>query len=470
MFSALIIDNDPERAENTRTVLEFLGHAPQVHAPASGAYAADQLDGVDVIVLAPVAADNGLLETFRAIKSGQPHLPVIAMMAEGTVNAWDQEIDAGSVSWIPVPLRHSALQDALQLVKVYRENRHLNGEARSPELFRNLSGTSPKVRRVRKLIEQVAQTDATVLLTGESGTGKEVVARKIHYHSPRRYKPFVPVNCGAIPGELLESELFGHEKGAFTGAISTRRGRFEMAAGGTLFLDEIGDMSMTMQVKLLRVLQERTFERVGSNESRIADVRIVAATHSDLEQAIRDSRFREDLFYRLNVFPIEVPPLRERSEDLPLLVKDLVQRLVAQKQASVNLSADALLLLQGYQWPGNVRELANLIERLVILYPDGIVEAEKLPAKYRLALDSRLPETDPADSNERAVRPTAPALPPEGLDLKSHLNALERGFIEQALSDAGGVVSHAAKRLQMGRTTLVEKMRKHGIRRPQGQD
>jgi sigma-54 specific flagellar transcriptional regulator A len=170
------------------------------------------------------------------------------------------------------------------------------------------------------------------------------------------------------------------------------------------------------------------------------------------------------------VFPIEVPPLRERSEDLPLLVKDLVQRLVAQKQASVNLSADALLLLQGYQWPGNVRELANLIERLVILYPDGIVEAEKLPAKYRLALDSRLPETDPADSNERAVRPTAPALPPEGLDLKSHLNALERGFIEQALSDAGGVVSHAAKRLQMGRTTLVEKMRKHGIRRPQGQD
>jgi len=202
----------------------------------------------------------------------------------------------------------------------------------------------------------------------------------------------------------------------------------------------------------------------------MADVRIVAATHSDLEQAIRDGRFREDLFYRLNVFPIEVPPLRERSEDLPLLVKDLVQRLVAQKQASVNLSADALLLLQGYQWPGNVRELANLIERLVILYPDEIVEAEKLPGKYRLAADPPVAQTNPAGGDEPAARLRSSVLPPEGLDLKAHLNALEHGFIEQALSEAGGVVSHAAKRLHMGRTTLVEKMRKHGIRRPRHQD
>ena len=468
MFSALVIDNDPERAGNTRTVLEFLGHASQLRAVADGIHAVDQLEGIDVVVLAPVEADNGLLETFRAIKSGQPHLPVIAMMAEGTLNPWDQEIDAGSVAWIPLPLRHSGLQDALQLVQVYRENRHLDGETRSPELFRNLSGTSPMVHRVRKLIEQVAQTEATVLLTGESGTGKEVVARKIHYHSLRRYKPFVPVNCGAIPSELLESELFGHEKGAFTGAINMRRGRFEMSAGGTLFLDEIGDMSMTMQVKLLRVLQERTFERVGSNESRIADARIVAATHSNLEQAIRDGRFREDLFYRLNVFPIEVPPLRQRSEDLPLLVKDLVQRLVAQKQASVSLSSDALLLLQAYRWPGNVRELANLIERLVILYPGGVVEAEHLPAKYRAAADPPVRQTDPDTRDDLAGAPGASALPSEGLDLKAYLNALERGFIEQALNEAGGVVSHAAKCLHMGRTTLVEKMRKHGVRRPQG--
>ena len=350
---------------------------------------------------------------------------------------------------------------------MYLENRYASGNTRSLELFRSLVGTSAAVRRVRRMIEQVADTDATVLILGESGTGKEVVARNIHYQSSRRYKPFVPLNCGAIPSELLESELFGHEKGAFTGAISARRGRFEMAEGGTLFLDEIGDMPLAMQVKLLRVLQERVFERVGSNKSITANVRIVAATHANLEEAIGAGRFREDLFYRLNVFPIEMPPLRERGEDLPLLINDLVSRLEHEKRGSIRLTPQVVRTLTAYPWPGNVRELANLVERLVILYPNGVVDVQDLPGKYRmddslqdLPRDADLEVSGPVVSTQR--------LPREGLDLKDYLNQLEYVLIRQALDEADGVVAQAAKRLKMGRTTLVEKMRKYDIHRPEG--
>jgi sigma-54 specific flagellar transcriptional regulator A len=318
---------------------------------------------------------------------------------------------------------------------------------------------------VRKLIEQVAGTDASVLLLGESGTGKEVVARHVHYQSNRRYKPFVPVNCGAIPADLLESELFGHEKGAFTGAVSTRRGRFEMANGGTLFLDEIGDMPLAMQVKLLRVLQERTFERVGSNRSVNSDVRIIAATHTNLERAIEEGSFREDLYYRLNVFPIDMPPLRERAEDLPLLVSDLISRIEHEKRGSIRLTPTALESLCAYSWPGNVRELANLMERLVILYPYGVVDVHDLPQKYQVPASLREVEAE-CDLGLSPVVVSSQALPREGLNLKDHLTRLERGLIKQALDEADGVVAHAAKRLNMGRTTLVEKMKKLGIQRP----
>ncbi len=457
MLTAVVIDHNSTRAEETCAVLEFLGHAPRVQAGPDP----ESLAEADVVILAPPETGDGWLETFRHIREQDPHLPIVALGDSQDTTPWDEEIDRGCIARLGVPLRLAAVQAALQQVHVYRENRHLEGDARSPELFRNLVGSSMEVRRVRTLIEQVAQTEATVLLTGESGTGKEVVARKIHYHSARRYKPFVPVNCGAIPGDLLESELFGHEKGAFTGAVSSRRGRFEMAAGGTLFLDEIGDTPLHMQVKLLRVLQERTFERVGSNESLTADVRVVAATHSDLERAIREGRFREDLFYRLNVFPIHVPPLRSRTEDLPLLVNDLLQRSAGGDQETMTLTPDALTALQRYPWPGNVRELANLIERLVILFPGRPVDVDDLPEKYRPGVFSRAPEgVEPEAAGEM---PTT--LPRDGLDLKAHLNALERSFIEQALADADGVVAHAAKRLRMGRTTLVEKMRKHRNKR-----
>ncbi len=324
-----------------------------------------------------------------------------------------------------------------------------------------LIGISPSIQQINRMIEQVASSQASVLILGESGTGKEVIARNIHANSDRSHKPFVPINCGAIPGDLLESELFGHEKGAFTGAISARQGRFELAEGGVIFLDEIGDMPLPMQVKLLRVLQERCYERVGSNKTIDTDVRVIAATHRSLEELIDKGRFREDLYYRLNVFPIEVTALHQRSEDIPLLVENLVKRLEADNRGSVRISKRALEKLQRYNWPGNVRELANLIERLAILYPGDVVEVQQLPEKY---LDDDEPGME-SQSPEVLSQPLPGVLPAEGLDMKQYISDIEISLIEQALNEANNVVARAASLLNMRRTTLVEKMRKYGIER-----
>jgi sigma-54 specific flagellar transcriptional regulator A len=365
------------------------------------------------------------------------------------------------------------------------------------------TGTSKAIRDIIGLIRQVAEHDSTVLILGESGTGKEVAARAIHDLSPRRQRPFVAVNCGAIPAELLESELFGHEKGAFTGAVAARKGRFEIAEGGTLFLDEIGDMSPTMQVKLLRVLQERVFERVGNHVPMRCNVRIIAATHRNLEESIARGSFREDLFHRLNVFPIEMPALRSRLEDLPLLVRDFAAYNVAEGRPEVQLSTRALAALAMCPWPGNVRELANLIERLSIVTGGRVAEVGDLPAKYRPAdwstqwvapqfandiatLDTTvaervlldgdvlpagtqlLPAGDAVvdyDSDEDLAiesdgSDTLAVLPEEGLDLRAHLAEIERKLVVQALERSEGVVAHAARLLGLRRTTLVEKLRK----------
>ena len=319
------------------------------------------------------------------------------------------------------------------------------------------SGNSGAIRAVHRLVEQVAPFDTNVLLLGESGTGKEMVARHVHELSARAAKPFVPVNCGAIPAELLESELFGHEKGAFTGAINARVGRFELAAGGTLFLDEIGDMSLHMQVKLLRVLQERTFERVGGSRTLRADVRIIAATHRDLDAAIAAGQFREDLYYRLNVFPIQTPRLADRIEDLPALAEQLLVRIEKLNGSRIELSPQALQALASYSWPGNVRELANLLERLVILHSGRRVEVADLPERYqpRGATVTRL-------THVTAV-PAARGLPEEGFDLKDHLTQLEQQYIREALDRAEGTVAGAARLLGMQRTTLVEKLKKYRL-------
>ena len=371
-----------------------------------------------------------------------------------------------------MPLEYGKLIDDLHRAQVFREQfnaSHRQQGQRDPLLFRSLVGTSRKVQQVRELMAQVADKDVTVLITGESGTGKEVVARNLHYHSPRRQRPFVPVNCGAIPPELLESELFGHEKGSFTGAISSRAGRFELAEGGTLFLDEIGDMPLNMQVKILRVLQERTFERVGGNKTYSADIRIIAATHKNLEEMIVSGDFREDLYYRINVFPIEMPAMRDRIEDLPLLLNELISRLENEQRGSVRFNSAAILSLCQHNWAGNVRELANLVERMAIMYPYGVVGVKDLPAKFRYVEDDTdmeaLQQATGVNIPSTASLEDRPLLPSDGIDLKEYIASLEQHLIQQALDDCGGVVARAADKLNVRRTTLVEKMRKYELNR-----
>jgi len=465
MDSVLVIDSDQQRYLNLKAILEFIDcDSVQLSDPAKLQEQIKSSNGINAIIVAESSEDT-LPDLLKGIRDKNSQLPLILIEDGKNAAKLSEDAAASVVSRIKYPVKYRDLTEALQHAQIYRDNLDQQQGAYSPELFRSLVGNSRGIRQVRKHIEQVAKSDATVLILGESGTGKEVVARNIHYNSSRRDKPFVPINCGAIPSELLESELFGHEKGAFTGAISARQGRFEMAEGGTLFLDEIGDMSMHMQVKLLRVLQERTFERVGSNKTIAADVRIIAATHQNLEDAITKGKFREDLFYRLNVFPIEMPPLRERVEDLPLLVNELIKRLEHEKRGSIRLTQAAILALFQYHWPGNVRELANLIERLVIMHPYGVVDVHDLPKKFQVEMDA-IQDKALIDESMISIDPfETPRLPRDGIDLKEHLTNLEYNLIKQALDDAGGVVAHAANRLRLRRTTLVEKLRKYGLQR-----
>lgn len=466
-----LIDQDPDRQSYMRNILGFVDGEIQLtnNAEDLQAHLKSVEHACSVALIGPDLDDKTRREFVENLASQQPELPVFQLVDEKSPLLPSMQGGDNLLGTFKLPTHYDSLMALIHKAQVFQEAHSQDeGKSRPVELFRSLSGSSRATRQVNRMIEQVADSDATVLILGESGTGKEVVARKLHFHSFRRGKPFVPVNCGAIPRDLLESELFGHEKGAFTGAISARQGRFEMAEDGTLFLDEIGDMSMPMQVKLLRVLQERNFERVGSNKTIKCNVRIIAATHRDLEKAIKDGHFREDLYYRLNVFPIDMPPLRERVEDIPVLVNDLIHRIEHEKRGSVRLTPAAVAALSHYSWPGNVRELANLMERLAILHPYGVVDVTDLPEKFRPAVNLmdtiQLPEvTIQGDEPDSTIN--APRLPSKGLDLKAHLNTLEQSLIQQALDESDGVVAHAAKRLHMRRTTLVEKLRKYGLQR-----
>lgn len=461
----LLAAGDPVRAGRLETVLEFLECEPELHRGVPGV---DPLpmDGLLALVVSSCLGE-ALFDLLNNLPEVAPGVPVVLVGAEDEFPALTKGAQAQVVRRVSYPARYPELADALRSARHAVANGGLAEGSRAVELFRSLVGCSPAIQKIRRLMTQVAATDANVLILGETGTGKEVVARNIHRASARRSRPFVAVNCGAIPADLLESELFGHEKGAFTGALTARQGRFEMAEGGTLFLDEIGDMPLPMQVKLLRVLQERTIERVGSNRSIACDVRIIAATHRDLETAIADGKFREDLYYRLNVFPIEMPPLRKRLGDLPLLIAELTARMDGEGRATVRLGASALRALSVYAWPGNVRELANLVERLAILHPGETVGLEDLPPKFREGFADTASEDEAATPLVLPVVGIEPRLPENGIDLKEYLNELETGLIRRALDDANGVVAHAAKLLGMRRTTLVEKIRKFGIARPE---
>lgn len=462
-----IIDDNEERCDKLRTIFDFIGEPIEVSRFAGWQVKTNR--DPSVLVLAADPSLEKTLDELDALVKSFSKSPVIMIDAELSPM---QCANKNVVSCLSFPFSYAQMLETLHRCQIAREAaQFIRVSTHKTPLFRSLVGNSDSIRLVRKLIEQVAVSEASVLVLGESGTGKEVVARNIHALSSRANKPFVPINCGAIPSELLESELFGHEKGAFTGAITSRQGRFELADGGTLFLDEIGDMPLAMQVKLLRVLQEHCFERVGANKSIKVNVRIIAATHRDLEAAIKEGKFREDLFYRLNVFPIDMPPLRNRSSDIALLINELISRIEGENRPVVRLMPDALDTLSQYKWPGNVRELANLVERLSILYPNGIVCKKDLPRRFHGDYLPSYVEINTSSGTERdavlQIINQDQRINTEGIDLKEHLVKTELALISQALDEFDWVVAHAASYLNMRRTTLVEKIRKYGLIRPE---
>jgi len=475
-IKVLLVDDNEQRKHDMHVLLDFLGEEAFESDSKNWKSIAENTDDPMDIVACILGSSNSktTAEMLSDISDWDKGMPIIYVGDDELPSDLSEDIRRAIIAHVTMPPSYNKLLDSLHRAQIFREHfahSRVRGERRPVQLFRSLVGTSREIQYVRELMHQVANKDVTVLITGESGTGKEVVARNLHYHSDRRDGPFVPVNCGAIPNELIESELFGHEKGAFTGAITTRAGRFEMAEGGTLFLDEIGDLPLNMQVKLLRVLQERTYERVGGTKTIKTNVRIIAATHKDLEQMVEKESFREDLYYRLNVFPVEVPPLRERREDIPLLMNELISRMENEKRGSIRFNSAAIMSLCRHDWHGNVRELANLVERLAILHPYGVIGLPELPKKFRHMDegdenegDMQMPVSLP--SEPRLVGLDSPALlPVNGIDLKDYLTNLERSLIQQALDDACGVVARAAEKLQIRRTTLVEKMRKYGLQR-----
>ncbi len=391
-----------------------------------------------------------LIEQIRKIS---PQTVSVIMTGFGSIETAIQAVKAGAFHYITKPFEFADLinliQKALEHAQAHQENKILKKQLQAKYGMENMVGTSESIRHIFDLVRKVAETDSTVLILGESGTGKELVARAVHYNSSRSHRPIVPVNCAAIPSELLESELFGHVKGAFTGAVSTRMGRFEMADGGTLFLDEIGDMKPLLQVKLLRVLQERKFEPVGSNRSVEVDVRIIAATNKNLERGVQEGWFREDLYYRLNVIPIHLPPLRERLGDIPILAKHFIERFSAEHHAPApTLTPMALEALGHYPWPGNVRELENLMERTVILHPGQEIAEEALPKKM----------VENADKVLNRVR-----IPEEGVCFKNLVSDFENELILRALEKTSWNKNKAASLLKLNRTTLVEKIKKRHL-------
>ena len=477
----LVIDADAPRAERLAGLLEFMDLTPRWVASAGDVDVRRQRPHDWLAVVVGTVDDQKAADAFFAWL-GKAQLPPPVLLLEGDTAAFAAAhgLHEAGVWTLESPIRHAQLEACLRRASLKR----LDTEHQAQQVTTSgPTGNSPAVTRLRRMIEQVAGFDTTVLVLGESGSGKEVVARAIHDQSPRRDGPFVAINCGAIPPDLLESELFGHEKGAFTGALSARKGRFEMAEGGTLLLDEIGDMSLPMQVKLLRVLQERSFERVGGNQTIRCNVRVIAATHRNLEARIADGHFREDLFYRLNVFPIEMPALRERADDLPDLVMTIAAQLSRTGRGEVRFANETLQALRLYAWPGNVRELTNLVERLAVLHPGGLVRVADLPKRYQPEhLDAVVTEAAAvpaqpaaaAPSMATAVTPTtiaaaavvpADRLPEAGIDLREHIAQIELNLIRDALDRAGGVVAHAAQLLGLRRTTLVEKLRKYGVER-----
>ncbi|MGE4468743.1 MAG: sigma-54-dependent transcriptional regulator [Desulfovibrio sp.] len=458
----LIIDDEEDIRFSLRGILEDEGHL--VLEAGSAEEGLDLLEGqgADCVFLDIWLPGMDGLATLDKVHADHPDLPVIMISGHGTIETAVTALKNGAFDFIEKPLSLDKVvtisRNALELARLAEENRALKASIGERHPVR-LTGESPAIDALRRAIAQVAPTDAWVLITGENGTGKEIVARSIHSGSARAEKPMVAVNCAAIPEELIESELFGHEKGAFTGAESAQAGKFELADKGTLFLDEIGDMSLKTQAKILRILQEQRFERVGGRKTMRVNVRVIAATNKDLMAEIQAGNFREDLYYRLKVFPLEVPPLRERAADIPLLIRDFVDNITRQHAfRSLSFSSDAMQALVEYEWPGNVRELKNFVERMLIMYAGREVSVTDLPGEIRGSGAVRA-----ACAGCRNAESQAADLPEGPVDLKQAKAEFEARLLEAKLREYGGNMTQLAKAVGMERSSLYRKLRQYGI-------
>ena len=448
----LLVDDDADIRETMVTLLTMNDYSVTSVADGQSAIEEVKKEKFNIVITDLMMPKMTGIDVIKNLKAIDPDLQCIVITGYATVSTAVDAMKAGAYDYLMKPFNGTEvlmlLKRVMELQDLQAENSQLKRTLHQRYGYENLIGSSEGIQKVCSLIEKVAETDSTILILGESGTGKELVARTIHYNSPRKNKPLIPINCGAIPETLLESELFGHEKGAFTGASTTRIGRFELADGGTIFLDEIGDMSPTLQVKLLRVLQQREFERVGGVRTIKVDVRIIAATNIDLEHAVHEGKFREDLYYRLNVIPVVIPPLRERADDIPLLMDHFLSHFNKTKKRDIKgFSPAAMDILISYPWPGNIRELENLVERLIILKGNGTICPDDLPEKF---ISHTL-------NNEGALHIT---LPETGVNLKDVVEEFENNLILQAMQKAQGVKNKAAQLLSLNRTTLVEKLKK----------
>lgn len=453
----LIIDDDQAVREVLEETLTNEGYAVSVAEDATTGVQMVKEQPIQIVVTDFQLPDFDGLEVIDRISRIDAKIIPIVMTGFGTVECAVRAMKAGAFDFITKPFDPDTaivvVQKAVEFQRLRQENHLLRKAVRDQYRLEQLIGVSEPIRQVLDFVEKVADSDSTVLVQGESGTGKELVARMLHFNSSRKDRPLVPVNCGAIPENLLESELFGHEKGAFTGAAHTRMGRFELANGGTIFLDEVGEMSLPLQVKLLRVLQERAFERVGGNRTIHVDVRIVAATNQDLEKMVEEKRFRQDLYYRLNVIPIVTPPLRDRRSDISLLVEHFLARFNQTKRTHVTgFAPEAMGFLAAYDWPGNIRELENMVERLVVLKKEGLLAVPDLPDKIRHK------PARPSEMKEQFIRFTE-----DGIHLSSEVEQYENQLIVEALRKANGVTARAAQLLHVNRTTLVEKLKRKGF-------
>jgi len=457
MEKILIVDDDPEILQVIAEILRQAGY--DVDQAEDGRVAIRRIedDFYDLVITDLNLPKADGMKILQYIVDQSPDTMCVILTGYGTIKSSVEAIKMGAFDYISKPVKSDEIlivvEKALKFRQLERENILLKQQLRKKYRFENFIGDSKPIQNVFELIEKVADTDSTVLITGESGTGKELIAKAIHYNSNRRDNPMVVINCGAIPEELLESELFGHEKGAFTGAHKMRVGRFELANGGTIFLDEIGDMSPNLQVKLLRVLQEQKFERVGGTRTLEIDVRIIAATNKNLINAVNKGSFRQDLFYRLNVIPVKVPPLRIRKSDIPLLVNFFVKKFNKQKRKRIEgLTPEALDALMVYGWPGNVRELENLIERLVILANGDVIDMGDIPESIK--------------GKTARVESIEVKIPKDGIVFDQAVEEYEKKLILQALSETNWVKTKAAKLLNINRTTLIEKMKKKNLYKP----